>query len=140
MIKLYSAVIQCNIESGHPHGLKYGWNWVARVLNQEPRPAITAAVLDAFLSISGHKMYRYYGRQFAKLIEFIRRDYTKRIESVTSKETKRQSLVKLEMSVDNIANKMRRNVNHKDLAPEGLVPDYFFQSSFSFSRGMSYNS
>lgn len=139
MIRLYSAIIQCNLESAHPHGLKCGWSWVARVLNQEPRPAITAAILDAFLSISSHKMYRFYGRQFVKLIEFIQRDYTKRIESVTTKDTKRQSLVKLQMFSDNLCNKIRRNASHKDLAPEGLVPDYFFKTS-SFSRGMSFNS
>ncbi|XP_054168233.1 mRNA export factor GLE1-like [Oppia nitens] len=139
LVKLYSAVIQCNIQTNHPHDLKHAWIWVSRLLNLEPRPAITAAVLESFLSITAHKMYRFYGKQFIKLLNFIVSDYLKRIETISPKGTKRQSLVKLQMFCEEFMKKIRRNVNHKDLAPEGLIPDYFFQSTYSFSRGTSFS-
>lgn len=139
IVKLYAAVIQSNIESGHPHGLKFGWNWISRLLNLEPRPAVTAAVLESFLSITCHQFYRFYGKQFIKIIDFIQNDYLKRIESVSQKDTKRQSLVKLQMFVDDLKKKISRGYNYKKLIPEGVIPDYFFNPSFSYSRNFSFN-
>ncbi|CAG2110535.1 unnamed protein product [Medioppia subpectinata] len=140
MIKLYSAVIQSNVDDNHPHGLMFAWIWIARTLNLKPRPAITAAVLDSFLGICSHKLYRYYGKQFVKIIDFISNDYMKRIENVTTKETKRQSLVKLEMTVADMKRKLSRNANHRDMAPDGIIPDFFFEKLKAYISKESSNS
>ena len=56
VVRLYAAVIstpQLPIEKvPHPHGLDQGWVWLARVLNMEPHPSITAAALGSFLEVS----------------------------------------------------------------------------------------
>ncbi len=55
MVKLYAAVIgspQLPIEqSPHPHGPSNGWVWLARVMNMEPHPTVTAAALGSFLEV-----------------------------------------------------------------------------------------
>ena len=38
-------------EREHPHGVHYGWAWLRRVLDMEPRPDITAACTVAFLEV-----------------------------------------------------------------------------------------
>jgi nucleoporin GLE1 len=135
MVKLYAAIIQSNLQDNHPHDLNYGWTWTARLLNLEPRTAITAAVLESFLSITSHKFYRFYRKQFIKIIKFILSDYIPRIENVSKKGTKRQSLVKLSMFIIDVNKKLEKNVNYKELMPEGVLPDYFFQTSYSHSWG-----
>ena len=39
------------IFQAHPHGLEHGWTWLARVLNTEPQPIITATALYDFLEV-----------------------------------------------------------------------------------------
>ena len=55
VVRLYAAVIsspQLPIErSPHPHGPEHGWAWLARVLNAEPHPTLTAAALGSFLEV-----------------------------------------------------------------------------------------
>lgn len=140
MVKLYAAIIQSNVENNHPHDLNEGWKWIARILNFEPKCGITAAVLESFLSIISHKFYRIYRKQFIKLINFIALDYIKRIENVSQKGTKRQSLVKLQLFITDIKEKLeyhsnRRGLEGPHIQPEGLIPDYFFHSSYSYSTG-----
>jgi len=57
MVRLYAAIVsspQLPIERGspHPHGPEHGWAWLARVLNMEPHPILTAGVLGSFLEVS----------------------------------------------------------------------------------------
>lgn len=137
IIKIYAAVIQSNVPNNHPHDINHGWKWIARVLNMEPRPGITPAILEAFLSITAHKFYRIYRFQFIKLVDLIASEYMNKIEKVSQKEVKKQSSVKLSLFINKIIKSMQRN-NLKELIPDGLIPDYFWQSSYTHSRGISF--
>ncbi len=53
--RLYAAIVQTpclHPSKPHPHGLEHGWAWLARVLNMEPQPSITATLLYDFLEVS----------------------------------------------------------------------------------------
>jgi len=127
MIQLYSAVIQCNMNKGHPRDLHYAWNWLARVLNDTPKLRITALMLDAFLSVSAHKLLRVYGRQFQKIIAYIYKVYIKRIDSITEM-AERQSLMKFKSLLVDVQQKISRGRDaSRELARSlDLVPDHFF--------------
>ena len=54
VIRLYAAIIQTPSmfpDKPHPHGLEHGWAWLARMLNLEPHPTITATALYDFLEV-----------------------------------------------------------------------------------------
>nr|XP_054498318.1 mRNA export factor GLE1-like [Agelaius phoeniceus] len=89
MIRLYAAVIQLRWPYGsrqgaHPHGLSYGWRWLAQMLNLEPLADVTAVLLLDFLEVCGNALMRQYGIQFWKTMLFIQKSYIPRIEAVTS--------------------------------------------------------
>lgn len=124
------------VENNHPRDLQYAWKWLATILNEEPKEALTALLLDAFISNSMHKLYAMYGRQFEKLINFIREIFIDKIQSITAAEN-RQSLMKLQSMLDDLEKKLaRKNLPKKasidSLRPSGLVPDQFFSKSFIF--------
>jgi len=127
MIQLYAAIIQCNMSQGHPRDLQYGWNWLGRVLNDTPKPRITAIMLDAFLSVSTHKLLRCYGEQFKKMFQLIANTYIPKINALTPK-AERQTLMKFQTLMENIQRKLARSRDpSRDLAIElNLVPDHFF--------------
>uniref|UniRef100_A0A8C3JIG6 mRNA export factor GLE1 n=1 Tax=Calidris pygmaea TaxID=425635 RepID=A0A8C3JIG6_9CHAR len=57
LIRLYAAIIQLrwpygNKQGPHPHGLNYGWRWLAQMLNMEPLADVTATLLLDFLEVS----------------------------------------------------------------------------------------
>lgn len=65
IVRLYAAIIaspQLPMDHSlpHPHGLEHGWAWLARLLNMDPHPTLTAAALGDFLEVcfivgrSGH--------------------------------------------------------------------------------------
>lgn len=77
--------------SGNPHGISYAWKWFARMLNMKPRE-ITVVMILAFLQVelrmefiydmwqvAGHRLLMTYGRQFVKVIAFIKEDLLKRL-------------------------------------------------------------
>jgi hypothetical protein len=39
------------------------------------------------------------------------------------------------MFISGVNKKLEKNVNYKELMPEGILPDYFFQTSYSHSWG-----
>ncbi|XP_064578523.1 mRNA export factor GLE1-like [Zonotrichia leucophrys gambelii] len=89
MIRLYAAIIQLRWPYGsrqgaHPHGLSYGWRWLAQMLNLEPLADVTAVLLLDFLEVCGNALMRQYGIQFWKIMLFIQKSYIPRIEAVTS--------------------------------------------------------
>ena len=56
VVRLYAAIIQTQVaifgaSVSHPHGLERGWMWLARVLNTDPHPSITATALGEFLEV-----------------------------------------------------------------------------------------
>ncbi|XP_039581155.1 nucleoporin GLE1-like [Passer montanus] len=89
MIRLYAALIQlrwphANQQGAHPHGLSYGWRWLAQMLNLEPLADLTAMLLLDFLQVCGNALMKQYGIQFWKTMFFIQKSYIPRIEAVTS--------------------------------------------------------
>ncbi|XP_064245513.1 mRNA export factor GLE1-like [Passer domesticus] len=89
MIRLYAALIQlrwphANQQGAHPHGLSYGWRWLAQMLNLEPLADLTAMLLLDFLQVCGNALMKQYGIQFWKTMLFIQKSYIPRIEAVTS--------------------------------------------------------
>ncbi|KAI1293636.1 Nucleoporin GLE1 [Halotydeus destructor] len=133
LTRIYGAIIQSSITDIHPHGPGQGWECLSKLLNQDPRPGTTAAILHAFLTSSMFKMLTTYRKQMVKLIAFIHSDYIKRIETVSVHEVKKQSLVQLKMFLDDVLKKMNRN--QASLKPEGVLPDYFFEKTFLHSYG-----
>ncbi|XP_076211403.1 mRNA export factor GLE1 [Aptenodytes patagonicus] len=89
MIRLYAAIIQLrwpygNKQGTHPHGLNYGWRWLAQMLNMEPLADVTATLLFDFLEVCGNALMKQYQVQFWKMMLLIREDYFPRIEAITS--------------------------------------------------------
>lgn len=85
-MRLYAAVIQSPLPPGckgpHPHGMEWGWRWLAHMLNLEPRQDITATLLFDFLEVAGHALQKTYGKQFQKMLHALCK-YFPKIESVT---------------------------------------------------------
>lgn len=88
MVLIYA----CILVQGH---FDESWTWLASFLSIKPQPVISATILQAFLQEASKKMSSTYGRQYKKLIIFIRNCYIKMIEEVTPKGADRQSLIKL---------------------------------------------
>uniref|UniRef100_A0A8C3JML5 mRNA export factor GLE1 n=2 Tax=Scolopacidae TaxID=8917 RepID=A0A8C3JML5_9CHAR len=89
LIRLYAAIIQLrwpygNKQGPHPHGLNYGWRWLAQMLNMEPLADVTATLLLDFLEVCGNALMKQYQVQFWKMMLLIREDYIPRIEAITS--------------------------------------------------------
>uniref|UniRef100_A0A8C8A7E1 mRNA export factor GLE1 n=1 Tax=Otus sunia TaxID=257818 RepID=A0A8C8A7E1_9STRI len=89
LIRLYAAIIQLrwpygNKDGTHPHGLNYGWRWLAQMLNMEPLADVTATLLLDFLEVCGNALMKQYKAQFWKIMLLIREEYIPRIEAITS--------------------------------------------------------
>ncbi|KAM6336971.1 mRNA export factor GLE1 isoform 3-T3 [Alca torda] len=83
LIRLYAAIIQLrwpygNKQGAHPHGLNYGWRWLAQMLNMEPLADVTATLLLDFLEVCGNALMKQYQVQFWKVMLLIREDYIPR--------------------------------------------------------------
>ncbi|PKU79832.1 hypothetical protein MA16_Dca016277 [Dendrobium catenatum] len=75
-MKLYAALIQTEIDGvKNPHGLKYGWAWLAMFLNALPANRTTAVALEAFLKMAGFALLRKYKSQFMKVLNVISRRF-----------------------------------------------------------------
>ncbi|RDD47336.1 Nucleoporin GLE1 [Trichoplax sp. H2] len=98
IIRLYAAIIQSTPPQGpthaHPHGIEYGWRWLARIVNMPPVPNVTATLIFDFLQVAGNKLNLTYGKQFGKLITLICKEYYPKLEAVTPK-SKRGPLSRL---------------------------------------------
>lgn len=89
VVRLYAAIIQTQVAIfgagvSHPHGLERGWMWLARVLNTDPHPSITATALGEFLEVCGYVLQKEYKKQFKKLFIVMCKDYVPKIEVITS--------------------------------------------------------
>lgn len=85
-IRLYAAILITPPPRGcqpSPHNLSHGWTWLARVMNLEPRPDITATILLEFLQVTGHSFLKTYSKQFAKLVQVLISDYLPKIRKIT---------------------------------------------------------
>ncbi|XP_076364569.1 gle1 RNA export mediator [Tachypleus tridentatus] len=86
-MRLYAAILQTSpppsCKTPNPHGINHGWQWLAQVLNLQPRPDITATLLLDFLEFAGHAMLKAYGQQFQKLLHILCTGYFPKIKKVT---------------------------------------------------------
>lgn len=72
IVCLYGAIVQTESTTGlkTSHGLDYGWNWLARILNMKPEP-ITPFILCSFLESAGYALWKKYGVNFSKILRLI---------------------------------------------------------------------
>lgn len=63
------------LNSANPHGLCYGWQWLASFINLRPEPDICATLLLDFFTVCGSQFFKNYGKQFVKVIKLISTDY-----------------------------------------------------------------
>ena len=86
LMRLYSSLIISTPPQGqhhpHPHGVQHAWQWLARVMNNEPRPDITATLLVDMLSVAGNSLMATYGVQMRKALQALCSDYLPKIKSV----------------------------------------------------------
>ncbi|NWR55212.1 GLE1 protein, partial [Bucorvus abyssinicus] len=126
LIRLYAAVIQQrwpygNKQGTHPHGLNYGWRWLAQILNIEPLADLTATLLFDFLEVCGNALMKQYEAQFWKTLLLIQDDYIPRIEAITSA-GQMGSLVRLKYFLEDC-------LQRKDIPPpKGALPASFWRS------------
>ncbi|CAK1583822.1 unnamed protein product [Parnassius mnemosyne] len=70
------------LNSPNPHGLHHGWKWLASFINLKPEPDICATLLHDFFIVCGSEYYKYYKKQFIKIIKLISTDYLKILENI----------------------------------------------------------
>ncbi|RWS13926.1 hypothetical protein B4U79_14100 [Dinothrombium tinctorium] len=119
LVRLYGAIVQTNTTGTHMHGIEKGWIFMARLLNLEPRPSITPAVIHAFLSTTAHKLNYIYKSQFRKLLRFIITDYIPMIEECSAKELKKQSVVQLKNLMEDFSKQLSARPFLKE--PDGVL-------------------
>ena len=85
-MRLYSSLLISQPPQGqgraHPHGVQNAWQWLARVMNNEPRPDITATLLLDLLSVAGNSLMTSYGSQMRKILQILCTDYLPKIKAV----------------------------------------------------------
>ncbi|XP_033627063.1 nucleoporin GLE1-like isoform X2 [Asterias rubens] len=85
-MRLYAAIMVTQTvknSSQHPYGIDHAWQWLARLLNLQPQPDITATMLFDFLEVCGNALAAVYGKQFFKLLQVLQTNYFPKIEAVT---------------------------------------------------------
>ncbi|XP_053613860.1 mRNA export factor Gle1 [Plodia interpunctella] len=70
------------VNAPNPHGLFYGWRWLASFINLRPEPDISATLLHDFFSVCGHEFFKHYGKQFTKIIKLIATDYLAILQNI----------------------------------------------------------
>uniref|UniRef100_A0A8C3M647 mRNA export factor GLE1 n=1 Tax=Chrysolophus pictus TaxID=9089 RepID=A0A8C3M647_CHRPC len=126
LIRLYAALIQLrwpygNKQGAHPHGLSYGWCWLAQMLNMEPLVVVTATLLYDFLEVCGHALMKQYHCQFWKLLLLMQENYIPRIEAITNVGQK-ASLTRFKQFVE-------ESLQKKDIPlPKGYLQPSFWRS------------
>ncbi|MED6198527.1 hypothetical protein PIB30_067182 [Stylosanthes scabra] len=75
-MKVYGALVQTEIQGvQNLHGLREGWAWLARFLNNLPANQYTAVSLNAFLQMAGFALHRRYKSQFVKLLNVVSQNF-----------------------------------------------------------------
>uniref|UniRef100_A0AAG5DJD9 mRNA export factor GLE1 n=1 Tax=Anopheles atroparvus TaxID=41427 RepID=A0AAG5DJD9_ANOAO len=86
MARLYAAVCitvpSRDERRPHPHGLEYGWRWLANMLNLPPAPEITPTLMVEFLQTAGADLHVAYGAQFMKALRALHGVYLKNLSRV----------------------------------------------------------
>lgn len=66
----------------NPHGLRFGWQWLASFLNLKPEPDISATLIHDFFIMCGSTYDKHYGKQFRKILELTSNQYLKVLENI----------------------------------------------------------
>lgn len=126
LIRLYAALIQLrwpygNKQGTHPHGLSYGWCWLAQMLNMEPLVVVTATLLYDFLEVCGNALMKHYHVQFWKLLLLMQEEYIPRIEAITN--------VGQKASLTRFKQFLEESLQKKDIPlPKGFLQPSFWRS------------
>ena len=99
LIKLYAAIIHIYAPN-NPLNLRDGWKWLASILNLEPKNSVSPAVVHSFLAITDLKLKSTYGKQFIKLIQFLKTIYLPKLNALNLKNP--QAKVQLETYIDEL--------------------------------------
>lgn len=70
------------LNTSNPHGLRFGWHWLASFINLKPEPEISATLLHDFFHVCGSEFFKCYGRQFRKIIRLISTDYLAILQNI----------------------------------------------------------
>lgn len=63
------------INTPNPHGLQFGWQWLASFVNLRPEPDICATLLHDFFTVCGSEFQKHYKIQFLKIIKLVNSQY-----------------------------------------------------------------
>lgn len=99
LTKLYAAIIQIYAPNS-PLNLRDGWKWLASILNLEPIGPVSPAVIHSFLSITDLKLKSTYGKQFVKLIHYVKFVYLPKVAALNLRNP--QAKVQLETYIDEL--------------------------------------
>ncbi|GFO21692.1 nucleoporin gle1-like [Plakobranchus ocellatus] len=66
----------------HPHSLEHGWMWLARSMDQDPHPDVTASLIYDTLVTTGSQLLRQYSIQFIKLVYLLYKQYLPKLKEV----------------------------------------------------------
>ena len=71
IVYLFGAVLGTHFVDGRL--VEYAWVWIASLLNM-PASMHTASVLCSFIEVTAYTMWKQYGKQFLKILEYVRGD------------------------------------------------------------------
>lgn len=83
IIRLFAAIIVTETRSGNALSISQAWMIIAATVNLIPQLDVTAILLHEMLIITGYNLKQVYGRQFIKMLQYIDKNYMKKIEEVT---------------------------------------------------------
>ncbi|KAI8749245.1 nucleoporin GLE1 [Biomphalaria glabrata] len=87
LMRLYTACMIVNppnlAGNKHPHGVEHAWMWLARTMNLEPHPDITAAAIYDMLAVTGHYLFKQYKVQFIKLLYVLCKSYFPSLKNIS---------------------------------------------------------
>ena len=89
LARLYAALSISHLPKSsstslHPQPPSRLWSWLSSVLHLSPHTDVTATLMLDILEVAGHSMLKSYGKQFAKLLGFIKARYLSQMEAVKS--------------------------------------------------------
>lgn len=88
------------LNTPNPHGLQFGWQWLASFINLKPEPDICATLLHDFFTVCGSEFYKHYGKQFFKVIKLMNSQYMVVLQNIDEGGPK----TRLEVFLQNVLN------------------------------------
>lgn len=124
LCKLYGSCLISSAVGGADNtslNIDNAWSWLARTVNLQPRPAITATMLESMILVCGARLLAVYGRQAAKLLNVLQTGFMPQIRSVTDQDTDGGAAEKL----DQMLIELQKNHPRE---PQGLLSRGFWYS------------